>query len=267
MAGARSIKAAGTVVTGGAGASHLIEHANQELQRYFENGANRLSNVNHIDLTLSDFAKTFFEESMRGYQGIDYQLVPGFEMLIAINIRPHTKLFHWQGNRMVLIPESAHASIGSGITQLHPMLRDAQFSGTCESMLFLGIRMMRHAKRTVVGVGGKTEAFALQKDGATRIFGTDLTTKIEELVISFEQFAASHLYLTVSNIADDVRHLDENIAKGFASLPKIMAEYRQAYKNILRPPEAHTSQDRQEPSGAAIQGTDLTDCAGAAMQT
>jgi hypothetical protein len=55
------------------------------------------------------------------------------------------------------------------------MLRDFQFVPTKETALFCGIRMMHHAKRIVVGVGGKTEAIALLNNGTTIYFGTDNT--------------------------------------------------------------------------------------------
>jgi hypothetical protein len=47
---------------------------------------------------------------------------------------------------------------------------------------------MHHAKRAVPGVGGKTEAVALQNDGRTHWFGTIATQKIEELIVNYEAF-------------------------------------------------------------------------------
>jgi hypothetical protein len=150
--------AGGTVLTGGSGDSHLIQHANRELWKFFNGGISHKADV--LD-ALNGFARKFFKESMSGYQGFDLQAVPQLSMLIAVNIQAQTWLFHWQGNRVIPILGNGHASIGVGVAQTHPMLRDIEFHGTRETMLFLGIRIMFHAKRMVYGVGGKTEAIAL----------------------------------------------------------------------------------------------------------
>ena len=224
----------GTILTGGAGDSHLIDCANQELRQLL--ASRWIDTETDILPALNRFAGDFFEELMRGYQGLDYRLVPSFEMLIAVNVRPNTYLFIWKGNRVV--PASTHASIGVGIAQTHPILRDVQFSGTCETMLFHGIRMMFQAKRAVVGVGGKTEAIALEGDGTTRFFGLEATRKIEDLVIGFEEFINKAIYMAVSNVSQGVMELDENVQKFLAEVPGIFHQYREAYRQILTPPSA-----------------------------
>jgi len=75
-------------------------------------------------------------------------------------------------NKVLWIAPSHHECIGSGVWQLHPMLRDFQFVPTKETALVCGIRMMYHAKRIIQGVGGKTEAVALMNDGSTLHYGT-----------------------------------------------------------------------------------------------
>jgi hypothetical protein len=119
--------------------------------------------------------------------------------------------------------------------QIHPMLRDVQFAATKESSLFLGVRMMFHAKRIVQAVGGKTEAIALQHDGATHYFGLETTKKVEDLVVNFEQFLNKFVYLAVSNVSPTVAELDKNVEKGFAELSKFLHQYRKTYREILTP--------------------------------
>jgi hypothetical protein len=221
----------GTILTGGAGDTHLIEYVNQKLTRLFSKG---ITPKTDLFTTLDSFARECFEDSMRGYQGSQLE-PPTMEMLIAISIRPQTWLFHWSGNSVILIPAYVHTAIGGGITQLHPMLRDIQFSGTTESMLFLGVRMMRHAKRTVNGVGGKTEAVALFNDGATHFFGTTATQKIEELGENLDYFINMEIYTSVFNVAGDVKDLDKNVKENLGRFPAIMGTYREAYRKILTP--------------------------------
>jgi len=224
----------GTVITGGAGHSHSIDCANQELHSFF---SREIKKGDDILSALNIFARNFFEESMRGYQGLDADLVPHFEMLIAVNIRnEQTRLFCWKENRVVMLPADGHATVGSGVVQIHPMLRDTQFAGRCDAMLFLGIRMMYHAKRAVTGVGGKTEAIALYDDATTQIFGTDATQRIEELVIDLEQILNLSVYQDISAVTLDVKSLETNVQKNLAELPRLMQMYRDAYSKILNPP-------------------------------
>lgn len=226
---------AGTVITGGSGDSHVINCANQELFKFF---TTQLKEGISLSDALNEFARRFFRESAEGYQGLSgYVPIQNFDMLVAINImaQKRTWLFRWTGNQMFIVPPESHFSVGAGISQIHPMLRDTQFQGTRESMLFIGLRMMFHAKRAVVGVGGKTEVIALENDGRTYFWGTDLTTKVEELVINFEHFLNSFLYLSVSNIATDVKDLEANIKKNFANFPKVLKSYRDAYKKLIKP--------------------------------
>jgi hypothetical protein len=226
----------GTVVTGGAGDSHLIECANQDLHQFFARTVKTAPG--EMLETLNGFALNFFEETVSPLRGFQYE--PGLEMLIAVNCnKQSTLLFKWAQNRVIWIAPPQHTSIGSGVVQIHPMLRDVQFVASKECMLFHGLRMMYHAKRAVVGVGGKTEAFALQNDGATHSFGTIATQKIEELIINYEQFKTTVLDGNVSTIAvTDKRiepEMEVNVEKSFGDLPRLLKIYRQAYKDILKP--------------------------------
>ncbi len=226
----------GTVVTGGAGDSHLIECANQDLHQFFARTVK--TTPGEMLEALNGFALNFFEETVSPLRGFQYE--PGLEMLIAVNCnKQSTLLFKWAQNRVIWIAPPQHTSIGSGVVQIHPMLRDVQFVASKECMLFHGLRMMYHAKRAVVGVGGKTEAFALQNDGATHSFGTIATQKIEELIINYEQFKTTVLDGNVSTIAvTDKRiepEMEVNVEKSFGDLPRLLKIYRQAYKDILKP--------------------------------
>ncbi len=227
----------GSVLTGGAGDAHLIDCANQELQSFFATG---LPGTPDVPLTgelirqaLNAFAQKFFQETTAQYAGNE----PGIEMLIAVNLlKKETFLFRWVHNRVLWIPPSRHDCIGSGVVQLHPMLRDFQFVPTKETALFCGIRMMHHAKRIVVGVGGKTEAVALLNNGATLYFGTENTEKIEDLVSNFEEFIGKFVYTTVSNISTEFPEIESNVAKNFEDFPKIFEQYREKYKELLNKP-------------------------------
>jgi hypothetical protein len=221
----------GTVLTGGAGDTHLIECANQELRKFFATGIPEGAEVLQ---SLDDFAGSFFERSMQGYEGFNPEYAPHFDMLIAVNIRPMTWLFKWHRNRVLLVPPLMHTSIGIGNAQIHPMLKDCEFSGVDEVMLFLGLRMMFYAKRQVVGVGGKTEAMALENDGATHFWGTDTTAKIEALVSNLDQFLTSYLYTSISHVTANVKGVEKHVNKNLGDLPRVMHMYRREYKKILK---------------------------------
>jgi hypothetical protein len=149
---------AATVITGGAGDTHLIECANQQMELFLRNAISPRANILSV---LSTFAQKFFQDTMEDYQGLSREITPQFpDMLIAMSIPPNSWLFRWQGNQVFSVPGFTHSSIGLGIAQLNPMLRDVQFSSNMEAMLFHGVRMMFHAKRAVVGVGGQTEAMS-----------------------------------------------------------------------------------------------------------
>ena len=169
---------------------------------------------------------------MEDYRGLE-ALAPGFpDTLIAVNIRPRSWLFNWQRNKVFLLPQFTHAAIGTGIAQLHPMLRDVQFSGTCETMLFHGVRMMFHAKRAVPGVGGQTEAIALWNDGRTRLFGTYVPRQIEDLVRNLDSFCMANLYTAISNLNAP----QANIDKQFQQMAQVFPQFRESYNMILNPP-------------------------------
>jgi hypothetical protein len=91
------------------------------------------------------------------------------------------------------------------------MLSDFDYQATKETTLFTGLRMMFHAKRIVQGVGGRTEAIALENRGATHYFGMAATQQVENLVINLEQFLAKFVYTMVSNISTDVVECPANL--------------------------------------------------------
>jgi hypothetical protein len=230
---------AGTVITGGAGDSHLIDCANQEMHRFFAQGKPAITegkhDLNEILDALNEFARTFFCETLQQYQGTAEVLIPSMEMLIAVSLKQGSYLFCWKQGRVNYVSPPQHMAIGSGVVQLHPMLRDIQFSGTKECMFFHGIRMMYQTKRAVLGVGGKTEAMALLNDGATLHFGTDAAQKTEELIINFDEFLMNILYMDVSVVATNVLELDGNVEKSLREMPQLLKQYRDAYRKILYP--------------------------------
>jgi hypothetical protein len=222
----------GTVVTGGAGDSHFIDCANQELFTFMQ----KFNAKKSWHVQLSKFTKTFWKESIMPHQRFPQDLIPNIEMLIAINANKKTALFRWHKNKLLWVPAYRHVSIGCGEVQIHPMLRDVQFPATWESTLFYGIRMMFHAKRIVQFVGGKTEAIVLSNDGLSRIFNLETTQKIEDLVVNFEQFIDKVIYSSVSNVSQVVKGVDENVADFLHnSLPTCLHQYREEYRRILAP--------------------------------
>jgi hypothetical protein len=179
----------GTVLTGGAGDGHLIDCANQELEKFFATGMPGTPDVEVTPQLILDglniFAQKFFSETTAGYAGSGVQ-PPDFELLIAVNVlKKQTLLFKLRETRVLWLAPPRHECIGIGAEVVHPMLRDFQFVVTKETALFCGIRMMNRAKRTLQGVGGKTEAMALLHNGATVTFGTANTALIEELKSSW----------------------------------------------------------------------------------
>jgi hypothetical protein len=226
----------GTVLTGGAGEGHLIDCANQELHQAFAEGIPKPPDValdgEIVRSALNDFARRFFSET----SALDP--ASGFEMLIAVNVsKQQTFLFRWRGNRVLWIRPNRHEAIGSGVIQLHPMLRDFQLTPTMEVALFCGVRMMYYAKRTIQGVGGKTEAIALLSAGATLFYGIDTTEKIEKLVENFDEYLTQFIYTSVSHMALDYPEETEgNIIEGFAQVPGILKQYRDRYREILQNP-------------------------------
>jgi hypothetical protein len=117
-----------------------------------------------------------------------------------------------------------------------PMLRNFQFVPQKETALFCGIRMMYHAKNTMQGVGGKTEAVALSDDGSLNYYGTANTALIESLVANFEEYVDKFVYTSVSNVSKEFPEIDENCEKHFQDVPDILKKYRDKYKKLLDNP-------------------------------
>lgn len=237
----RFISPSGTVITGGAGDAHLIDCANQALQQYFGAGMPGTPDVEVTGQLILDglnrFAQQFFSETIAVYASASLDPLPEIELLIAVNHhKKQSLLFKLFRNRVLWIAPSRHECIGSGVVQLHPMLRDFQFVPTKETALFCGIRMMNHTKRIIQGVGGKTEAVALMNDGVTHYFGTANTALIEDLVANFEEFLGKFVYTSVSNVSREFAATDDNCEKMFGEVPKVLKQYRDRYKELLDKP-------------------------------
>ena len=224
----------GTVITGGAGDSHHIDCANQEMQTFLSSRTIRTP-AETLEV-LNEFAGQFFKEVVLPAK--DFSC--GLEMLIAVNCdRKSTLLFSWKTNRVVWVAPPHHASIGSGMAWTHPLLRDITFVPSKESALFHGLRLMYQAKRAVPGVGGNTEAVALQNDCRTHWPGTAAAQRIEDLIVSYEAFKLAFLDGNVSTIAaDDPRiepELERSVESNWSDLAGTLKKYRESYRDILRP--------------------------------
>jgi TATA-box binding protein (TBP) (component of TFIID and TFIIIB) len=218
----------GTVLMGGAGNAHLIECAFQELEKFLATEGKSIENAQQFLDKLNEFAQNFYYETT-GQYGAEFPAI-----MLAVNLHvKRTFLFHWEDNRARWVPSPSHDAIGTGTVQLHPMLRDFQFTPTRETALFCGIRMMLHAKKIVQGVGGKTEAIALLNDGKVMYYGTDNTQKIEQLVDNFEQCLNKFVYTSLSIISPEIAGVEENFEKNIAHVPDELRHVREAYKKLL----------------------------------
>ena len=232
--------ASGTVVMGGAGDSHFIECANQELQEFLQKGFKQGEN---IKAKLNDFARMFFRATVGEYRGFAAEIIGYLEpqMLIAISSAGQTWLFRWQRDRVKLVPKLGHTSIGCGMIQMHPMLRELQFSFSCEAMLFHGIRIMLQTKKTVQGVGGRTEAIALLNDGTTQFFPTRVTRLVEELV---EDIAEYNIHI-VNRLVCEAMSNAEWGESALGKLPDDIRRFRDRYMKIFKQSTGRTSGDQQ----------------------
>jgi hypothetical protein len=232
--------ASGTVVMGGAGDSHFIEWANQELQEFLGKGFKQGEN---IKAKLNDFARMFFRATVGEYRGFAAEIIRDLEMemLIAISSAGQTWLFRWQRDRVKLEPKLGHTSIGCGMIQMHPMLRELQFSFTCEAMLFHGIRIMLQTKKTVQGVGGRTEAIALLNDGATQFFPPRVTRLVEELVEDIEKY---NIHIVNRLVCEPMSNAEWG-ESALGKLPDDIRKFRDRYMKIFRPSTGRTSGDQQ----------------------
>lgn len=231
----------GYVLTGGAGDAHLIDCANQELATFFGKGMPGTPDEPLIPQLILDglniFAQKFFSETTEAYKAAGLDPAPDFEMLIAVNIlKKGTYLFKLYLNKVLWIQPPNHECIGTGMWTVDPMLRSFQFVPQKETALFCGIRMMYHAKNTIQGVGGKTEAVALLDDGSLNYYGTANTALIESLVANFEEYVDKFVFTAVSNVSKEFPEIDENCEKHFQDVPSIFKQYRDKYKKLLDEP-------------------------------
>lgn len=232
----------GHVLTGGAGDGHLIDCANQELATFLAKGMP--GTPAHAPLTpqlildgLNIFGQKFFKETTETYQAAGLDPAPDFEMLIAVNVlKKETFLFKLSLNKVLWIAAPNHKVIGCGDLVIHPMLRDFQFVPQKEAALFCGIRMMYHAKNTIPGVSGKTDAVALLNNGDMLFYGTPNTALIEGLVTNFEEYVDKFVYTSVSNVSKEFAEIDENCEKSFQDVPDVLKQYRNKYKRLLDNP-------------------------------
>ena len=138
---------------------------------------------------LNIFAKKFFKETTKTYKAVGIKDPPDCELLVAVNIlKKQTYLFKLSLNKVLWVTPPNHKVIGCGDLIIYPMLWDFDFVPQKETALFCGIRMMYHAKNIVEGVSGFTDAVALLNGGEMLFYGTSNTSRIESLVVNFEQY-------------------------------------------------------------------------------
>jgi hypothetical protein len=232
----------GYVLTGGAGDAHLIDCANQELQIFM--GKGMPGTPKEAPLTpqlildgLNIFAKKFFKETTKTYKATGIKNPPDCELLVAVNIlKKQTYLFKLSLNKVLWVIPPNHKVIGCGDLIIHPMLWDFDFVPQKETALFCGIRMMYHAKNIVEGVSGFTDAVALLNGGEMLFYGTSNTSRIESLVVNFEQYVDKFVYTSVSNVSKEFKEIDKNAEKSFKQFPGILKGYRDKYKEMLDNP-------------------------------
>lgn len=232
----------GYVLTGGAGDAHLIDCANQELQVFMGKGMpgtpkNAPLSPQLVLDGLNIFAKKFFKETTKTYKAAGITDPPDCELLVAVNIlKKQTYLFKLSLNKVLWVTPPNHKVIGCGDLIIHPMLWDFDFVPQKETALFCGIRMMYHAKNIVEGVSGFTDAVALLNGGEMLFYGTSNTSRIESLVVNFEQYVDKFIYTSVSNVSKAFKEIDKNAEKGFKQFPGILKGYRDQYKEMLDNP-------------------------------
>jgi hypothetical protein len=225
----------GVMVLGGAGDSHLIQYASfrareRLLQRPFTGWA-------EVHDELNNFSKRITAESIGTYKGFDLSALPNLEMLIGVQaLNNGVRMFRWTNNTVVPIT-GLSASIGAGITQMHPMLSDLNSpiynpysnTGSCEAMLLHGVRIMRQTKRAIQGCGKRTEAIALTIDNQTRHFGLGNIERLERIVEDFEQFGSGTLAQLISwDMSGD------EFEKHLASVPEVLRQLRREYTQTVK---------------------------------
>lgn len=227
----------GVAIMGGAGDSHSIEYAVFRAGQRLMN--NPCSDWAKIHNQLNDFAKGITKETVAPYKGLDWQVVPAIEMLIALySMNCGARLFRW-ANNVVTPVLGPSASTGCGVVQMHPMLSDLQdvkynpysATGSINAMLFHGVRIMRRTKRTVKDCGKRTEAMALTGNGTTHTFGVHDLERLEKLVEDFEQ------YTTTTMLAQLVcwEVTDQDFEKYLAEVPSAIREFRREFLEIVKP--------------------------------
>lgn len=216
----------GQVLLGGAGNSHFIEYAMWQLSLSFLQTARKWA---EIEKDLNAFAKKMIHEMFGPYRGLAAEAIPdGIEMLIAVYSSGEVRLFNWQGSVVIPIGNYQHTSIGAGVIQMHPMLRDIRFSVPVRTMLFYGVQIMRQTKRIVQGCGGKTEAIALNSDGSRTHFFTYVTSRLEEFIERVSIMVQSN-WILIAGLSSN----DEDFDKAVATVPVQIKELRKEYREIV----------------------------------
>jgi uncharacterized membrane protein YecN with MAPEG domain len=214
----------GRVLLGGAGTAHFIHYAEQVIQRDFLQSAR---NWREIIEDVNGLYKKINKETLGFYKGFAREYIPdGIELLTAINVNGQTVLFCWENASVVVVDARAHASIGCGIYQTHALLRDLNLRLGADAMLFYGVRLMRQAKRGVVGVGGKIEAMVLHHDGTVGVFSTGITSQIEDLISEVDAFTHQSFLSLIS----DVYSKDEEFENLLSQVADRIRGYRQRYR-------------------------------------
>jgi len=214
----------GRMLMGGAGTAHFIEYAEQMIEREFltipRTWPEILADTNVL-------YKKINKDTLGFYKGFAREFIPdGIELLTAINSNGQTVLFRWQDSSVVAVDPRKHDSVGCGIYQTHALLRDINLRLGADGMLFYGVRLMRQAKRGVVGVGGKTEAMVLHHDGTVGIFSTGITAQIEELISDVDAFTHGSFLSLIA----DVYSKDEEFEHLLSQVADKIREYRKNYR-------------------------------------
>lgn len=215
----------GQIVMGAAGDSAISEYAMREI------GTSILSDPqswDQIEAALKDLNRRIFRETIGQYKGLPPEVIPPYiSMLIAIQSAGNTRLFRWE--HTVVRPIGEHTSIGAGISHLQPYLRDTSFVLPSRCMLLFGVHAMSQTKRTVQGCGGKTEAIVLHPDSKRTYFYSDMTTRIEQFVVSLIDYTNKMIWTSVAGFEAS----DKDLERAFSSLPSQVRRLRGEYAAIV----------------------------------
>jgi hypothetical protein len=214
----------GRMLLGGAGTTHFIEYAEQMIERDFLKSARTWP---EILVDINALYSRINRDTQGFYKGFAKELVPaGIELLTAVNSSGRTVLYRWQNDSVIETNPRRHESVGCGVYQTHALLGDINLRLGAEGMLFYGVRIMKQAKRGIVGVGGKTEAIILHHNGEIGIFSTGVTSQIEELIAEIDAFT----HRSFLSLIADVYSKDEEFENLLSQVADRIRGYRKRYK-------------------------------------